>query len=92
MGCCFFAIIGAIWPRLALVFVFFFTTIPQQVFKTTLYPLLGFLFVPTTTLAYELCVHYIGSLEDHLVALLIVLLAFLHDLGQLGIFRRPKKA
>ena len=92
MGCCFFAIIGAIWPRLALVFVYFFTTIPQQVFKTTLYPLLGFIFIPTTTFAYELCVHYIGPLEDHVVALLLVLLAFLHDLGQLGVLRRSKKS
>ncbi|HUO09934.1 MAG TPA: hypothetical protein VM008_16640 [Phycisphaerae bacterium] len=91
MGCCLFAIIGAIWPRLALIFIYLFTTLPQLVFKTTLWPLLGFLFVPTTTLAYELCVHYLGRLEDNLWSLLIVLLAFLHDLTQLGLARRPAR-
>ncbi|MGN6366804.1 MAG: hypothetical protein ACTHN5_00805 [Phycisphaerae bacterium] len=90
MGCCLFAVIGAIWPRIALVFLYFFTVIPHQVFKTTLWPLLGFLFVPTTTLAYELCLFYIGPVEN-IWCLLIILLAFLHDLTQLGVARRPAR-
>ena len=92
MGCCLVAIIGAVWPRLALVFIYFFTTIPQQVFKTALYPLLGFIFVPTTTLAYALCVHFMGPLEGNVWSMVIVGLAFLHDLGQLGVLRRSKRA
>jgi len=86
MGCCLFAIIGAIWPRLALAFLYFFTPIPHRVFQTTLWPLLGFIFTPTTTLAYELCLTYIGPM-DNIWCILIVLLAFLHDLTQLGVAR-----
>ena len=89
MGCCLFAVIGGIWPRLALVFLCFFTQIPSQVFHTTLYPLLGFLFIPTTTLAYALCLTYVGPI-DYLWTTVIILLAFIHDLAQLGVLRRGK--
>ena len=88
MGCCLFALIGAIWPRLVLIFLYFLTVIPHQVFRTTLWPLLGFLFLPTSTLAYELCLFYIGPIEN-VWCLLIVLVAFLHDLTQLGMARKP---
>ena len=91
MGCCLFAVIGAIWPRLALIFIYCATTIPQHVFKTTLYPLLGFFFLPTTTLAYELCVQFIGPLEGNPWGLILVVVAFLHDLTQLGVLRGGRK-
>lgn len=91
MGCCLIAAIGAIWPRLVLVFIYFFAPeIPRKEFQTVIWPLLGFLFLPTTTLAYELCQYYIGPFPGNFWSLLIVLLAFLHDLGQLGIARRRR--
>jgi hypothetical protein len=90
MGCCLFALLGGIWPRLALVYLYFFTPIPNRIFHTTLYPLLGFIFMPTTTLAYELCLTYVGPI-DYLWTRIIVFIAFLHDLGQLGILRGRRK-
>jgi hypothetical protein len=89
MGCCLFAIIGGIWPRLVLVFLYFFTPIPSKIFQTTLYPLLGFIFLPTTTLAYALCLTYVGP-TSYLWTEIILFVAFVHDLGQLGVLRRGK--
>jgi hypothetical protein len=90
MGCCLLAVIGGIWPRLALVFLYFFTPIPSKIFQTTLWPLLGFFFLPTTTLAYELCLTYVGPI-NYVWTVVIVLLAFLHDLGQLGVARGRRR-
>ena len=90
MGCCLLVIFGAVWPRLVLAFLYFFSQIPGRVFKTTLWPLLGFVFLPATTLAYELCITYLGAI-DNIWCLITVFLAFLHDLGQLGVFRSRRQ-
>jgi hypothetical protein len=90
MGCCLLAIFGAVWPRLALAYLYFFTGIPARVFKTTLWPLLGFVFLPTTTLAYELCVNHWGSAEN-IWSMVIIIVALLHDVGHLGGFRKRRQ-
>jgi hypothetical protein len=93
MGCCIIALIGAAWPRVALVIIYFIAgDIPQKAFKTTLWPLVGFLFMPTTTLAYELCAYYIQGGATNLWSIILIALAALHDLGQLGMARgrRPR--
>ena len=51
--------------------------------------ILGFVFMPTTALAYGLCVHYGLTAEEWWVA--IPILAALFDLGLLGRVRQPKK-
>ena len=92
MGCCFFAIIGALWPRVALVCVWFFNVeIPQKAFATQLWPVLGFFFLPTTTLAYELIkwYHPTHQVDNEWLALLAV--AFLYDLGHVGLGMRRRK-
>ena len=92
MGCCFFAILGALWPRLSLVLVWFFKpAIPAMAFDTKLWPLLGLVFFPTTTLAYELIKYYHPShgIDNGYLAVLAV--AFLYDLGHVGFGMRGRK-
>ena len=88
MGCCLAALIGALWPRVVLICLWFMD-IPGRVFHTMLWPLLGFIFLPTTTLAYELIKFKVGSIDNPWIILLAM--AFLHDLGQLRIFRGPRQ-
>ncbi len=92
MGCCLLAIIGALWPRLALLGVWILRPdIPGKEFPNTLYPVLGFIFLPTTTLAYELVKHFNGGVIDG-VGLVILVLALLHDIGHVGAGMRRRRA
>jgi len=62
MGCgCLFALLVALSPRVALLIVWLFTPLIQTAFGDTwLWPLLGLLFLPTTTLMYVLVVGALG--------------------------------
>jgi hypothetical protein len=92
MGCCLIAIIGAVWPRLLLALIYFFApAIPAKAFHTALAPLLGFVFLPATTLAYEVAVYYWGPVQGNPVALGVLGVALLSDLSQLGVFKRKRK-
>ena len=89
MGCCLLVILSALWPRVVLVLIYFFAPwIPRTAFHTALWPLLGFIFLPTTALAYELTWVYIGAPQTHPLSLILVIIAFIHDLAQLGVLRR----
>lgn len=91
MGCCLFAIIGTLWPRLALIGIWLFAPhIPATAFQTIRWPLLGFFFLPTTTFAYELIKYNWGSIDSP-GGLIFMALAFLYDIGHLGGFRRRKR-
>jgi hypothetical protein len=91
MGCCLFAIIGAVWPRLLLALIYFFDPVmPAKVFHSALVPLAGFIFLPATTLAYEVCVFYWGPIAGQPLSMVLLGLALLSDLSQLGVFRRKR--
>ena len=93
MGCCLFSCIGAAWPRLALVFLYFFTPIIDRGFVTWYWPLAGFFFLPTTTLVYAMIRgHYDLAVDANIWTLLVMIVAFLHDLGQLGMAKRKRAA
>ena len=51
-------------------------------YETTLLPFLGFLFMPTTTLAYAWSIHNRGSVEG--LGLVLVVIGVLIDLGLIG--------
>jgi len=79
-------------PRLALVLVVIFSDYIGRAYHTTLWPFLGFLFMPLTTLAYAWAMNGRGSVEGfHLV---VVVVAVLIDLGMVGgsASRRGKKS
>ncbi len=82
MGC-FILLIGVIWPRITLILLYFFSTY-HRAFQTDLWPILGFFFLPTTTLGYELAKNWAPGGELNGLWWLLPALGLLHDLGHTG--------
>ena len=81
MGCILLILILA-FPRVSLVLLFLFTTYLERAYHGLLIPLLGFIFLPLTTLCYAWLVnsHYPTSG----VYLLLLIIAVIIDVGGLG--------
>jgi hypothetical protein len=79
---CLLALLGLITPRIVLALLWLFTTYLSRAFETFLWSLLGFFFLPTTTLAYAVAVNSLDGIEGWGLALLI--LGVLLDFGLLG--------
>lgn len=90
-GCCILALIGAFWPRLVLIILWALNLVLKQGFAGVywLWPILGFLFLPTTTLAYALIKYWGHGIDSPWMA--VMALAFLHDLGTFrGVAKRRR--
>ena len=57
MGCCLVAALAFLGPRIVLVFMWLFTTYLNRPYPVFIVPLLGFFFLPWTTLAYAWAVN-----------------------------------
>lgn len=79
---CLFLILILAFPRLVLLLLFFFSTYLTRAYHDLLLPLLGFIFLPLTTLAYAWLVNSHLPIEG--VNLVILVLAIVLDLGGLG--------
>jgi hypothetical protein len=84
---CLVVLLALISPRLALVAVWLLTDILSRAFDNALLPLIGFFLLPWTTLVYagmwELGTNGVNGFE-----VVLVVLAFLADLGAYGNARR----
>lgn len=69
-------------PRLTIFFVVLMSDFIGRAYATTIWPLLGFFFLPLTTLAYAAAINWHGEASGGYFAL--VLLAALIDLGLFG--------
>lgn len=83
---CLVAIGALIFPRLVLVLIWLFSNYLGRAYETVLWPVLGFLFLPLTTLAYAFAINSNGSVEGWYLG--AVVLAVLIDLGIIGGSRR----
>jgi hypothetical protein len=81
MGCL-IALFGLITPRVVMVILWLFTNYLSRAFDSFIWPLLGFIFLPTTTLAYAVAQNSFNGLKG--VGLLIFVLGILIDFGLLG--------
>ncbi|MHB8840871.1 MAG: hypothetical protein ACYC56_03630 [Candidatus Aquicultor sp.] len=82
-GCgCIAALLALITPRLVLLVLWIFTDYISSVFDSFIWPLLGFIFLPLTTLAYAWSIHTYHGV--HGLGLLTVIVAFLIDIGAFG--------
>jgi hypothetical protein len=79
---CLLLILVLAFPRIALVLLFFFSNYLQRAYHGLLLPLLGFLFLPLTTLAYAWMVNTRQPIEG--INLLILVVAIVIDVGGLG--------
>jgi uncharacterized oligopeptide transporter (OPT) family protein len=79
---CFLVLTAALFPRVAIVLLFLFTTFLQRAYSSLIVLVLGFLFLPLTTIVYAYIVNGNHAIDGiYLVALII---AALFDLGLLG--------
>ncbi|HKF36190.1 MAG TPA: hypothetical protein VKB35_04760 [Ktedonobacteraceae bacterium] len=83
-GCaCLFALGAAFFPRLALLFVWLFTPLVNRAFHFTfIWPLLGLIFLPFTTLMYVFA--YIPGVGLHGWGWFVVALGLLLDISSYG--------
>ena len=79
---CLVLILVLAFPRLMLLLLFIFSNYLERAYHGLILPLLGFLFLPLTTLAYAWMVNTGQPLEG--INLLILLLAVVLDVGGLG--------
>lgn len=77
-------------PRLAIVLVVVFSDYIGTAYKSMLWPFLGFLFMPLTTLAYAWAFHSGGGNVAGF-GLVVVVVAVLIDLGIIGGNARQEK-
>jgi hypothetical protein len=81
MGCILLVLILA-FPRVVLVLMFLFSTMLQHAYHGLLVPLLGFIFLPLTTVVYAWMVS--SGYPTSGVYILFLLIAVLIDLGGHG--------
>jgi len=77
-------------PRVALVLVWLFSSLLQTSYSTILWPVLGLIFAPLTTLAYAFAVQQSGGHVSG-IWLVLVIVAVLVDLGLLRTGSAKKK-
>ena len=82
MGCL-LPIIAIFMPRVALVLIYLFTNWIEQSFQTLLWPLLGFLLMPYTTLAW-MCVMLFNARQMSGIWIIVLVVAVVMDLGGQG--------
>jgi hypothetical protein len=89
---CFLLVAVLAFPRAALILMFLFTTYLQRAYHGLLLPVLGFIFLPLTTVVYAWLTNSHRPLEG--INLLFLLLAAVIDAGGLGggEYRRRRRA
>ncbi len=80
---CLIGCLALFMPRLALFLVWLFSDYLGRAYQTLIWPLLGFIFMPLTTLAYAWAWHH-GNGSVSGIGLVVVVVAVLVDLGLLG--------
>ncbi|HEY7659891.1 MAG TPA: hypothetical protein VIC58_04765 [Actinomycetota bacterium] len=85
MGCL-FAIVAVITPRFVLFILWLFTDYLNTAFSSGWWGLLGFFFLPTTTIAYAVAQNEFttitGAIET--AGILVIILGVVIDIGVLG--------
>ena len=76
---CLVGCIALLAPRLAIVLIVIFSDYIGRAYETILWPLLGFFFLPLTTLAYAWSKNEYGEIEG--LGLVLIVVAVLIDLG-----------
>src|SRR5213076_2725216 len=80
MGCCLFALASWLSPRLGIVLAWiFWNERTSLAFSTFIVPLLGFIFLPWTTLMFIVAYAPIGGVSG--LGWFLVILAFLADIA-----------
>lgn len=87
---CLLVLLLVAFPRVALLLIFFLSDYLQRAYHGLLLPLLGFIFLPLTTLVYAWTVNTHRPLAG--VNLLFLFIAVVVDLGGLGSGERHRRS
>jgi hypothetical protein len=82
MPCCILALLTVLTPRLVLVLIFLFSNYLGRAYHGILVPLLGFIFLPLTTIVYAWLMNSHHPVEG--VYLVILIVAVVIDVGGWG--------
>lgn len=82
MPCCLLLILALLGPRVAIIVLALFSTFFERPFDGLLIPVLGWIFLPFTTLAYAWSINQYGEVSG--LGLLLVIVAALVDIGAIG--------
>jgi hypothetical protein len=80
--CCVFILLGFFTPRIVLMILWLFTNYLTRAYETFVWPTIGFVFLPATTLAYAIAQNEFGGLSG--LGLVVVLIGLAFDIGLLG--------
>jgi hypothetical protein len=80
--CCVLVLLALVGPRVVLALLWIFTNYLNRAFETFLWPLLGFFFLPWTTIAFAIAQNELGGMTT--LGLLTLAVGFLFDIGVLG--------
>jgi uncharacterized oligopeptide transporter (OPT) family protein len=79
---CLFVLVMLTFPRVVLVLMFLFSTYLQRAYHDLIIPVLGFIFLPLTTIVYAWLVNTHSPLAG--INLIYLILAVVVDVGGLG--------
>jgi hypothetical protein len=79
---CLLAILIAAFPRVAIVLLYLFTNFFSHVYSSLLIPIVGFLFLPLTLIAYTYLLN--AHIPMNVTSLVILFIAVILDLGLVG--------
>lgn len=79
---CLLVFLILLFPRVALLLLFFFTNYIERAYHGILLPLLGFIFLPLTTIVYAWMIN--NNVPTAGINLLWLVIAVVVDLGSLG--------
>jgi len=81
---CLVGCLALFFPRLAIILVVIFSDYLGAAYQSIIWPVLGFFFLPLTTLAYAFAWHMQPTGTISTLGVVIIVLAVLIDLGILG--------
>jgi uncharacterized oligopeptide transporter (OPT) family protein len=79
---CLLLLVVLLFPRVVLVLTFLFSNYLQRAYDNLLIPLIGFIFLPITTLAYAWIANSRQPIEG--IYLIVLIVAVIIDIGGLG--------
>ena len=86
---CLLVLLTLAFPRVVLLVLFFFTNYLQKAYSEILWPVLGFIFLPVTTITYAWIINSHVPVEG--VYMVAMIVAILVDLGLVGSHRIGRK-
>ena len=88
---CLFAVFALAAPRLVILVLYFLTNWFNGIFSSLLFPILGFIFLPTTLLWYTAVHRWFGG-QWSLWPIVGLVIALMIDISPAGGRRRPRPA